>query len=157
MALPTLTAAVWALQLNNGNPPTSSRRVDVPDAECRKRRRITPINLVTSLSIEHSQAVPGVESGAPNATLSPQPRTWDFLAKWEEEGSSTVQDVPVEEYRSDVSGGSPVALKDDNDEDEGGDVPAEGPVIKPSKLGADRGCNENDEWNQLLYITLHLC
>ncbi|KAF3046164.1 hypothetical protein E8E11_001689 [Didymella keratinophila] len=138
MSLPTPTAAVRALQLNNRNTPTSSSRVDVPDAEGRKRRRITPINLVTSPSTEPSQTVPGVESGAPGLALSPQPGTWDFLAKWEDEDSSILDDVPVEEYYSDVSGGSPVALEDENDEDEGEDVPAEGPMIKPSKLGADR-------------------
>ena len=139
MALPTPTPAVRALQLNNGNLRTSSRRVDVPDAEGRKKRRITPINLVTSPSTEPSQTAPGVGSRVPSAAVSPQPGTWDFLAKWENEDSSIVGDIQVEEYYSDVSGGSPVALEDAGEEDEEGeDVPAEGPAIRPSKLGADR-------------------
>jgi hypothetical protein len=138
MTLSTPTAAVRALQFDSEDSSTSSRQVHVPDAEGRKRRRITPINFVAAPSTGPSQIVHGIESGAPSAALSLQPGTWDFLAKWKDEDRDIAEDAQVE-YYSDSSDGSPVALKDaDEDDEEGEDVPPEEPATRPSKLGADR-------------------
>lgn len=138
MSAPTPAAAVRALQLDNEDSSASSHQVDIPNAEGRKRRRITPINLVTAPSAGPSQIVHGVESEAPSASFSREPGAWDFLAKWEDEDSSIAEDSQAEECYSDVSAGSPVALEDTEDEDEGEDIPHEGPATRPSKLGADR-------------------
>lgn len=139
MTLPTPTAAVRALQLDNENLPTPLRQVEVPEAEGPKRRRITPIHFVAAPSTEPSQTTHGVEGGVPSVASSTQTGTWDFLAKWENQDPSIVEDVEAEGYCSDVSGGSPGALEDSDEEDgEGEDMPPEGPATRQSKLGADR-------------------
>lgn len=111
----------------------------MPDPEGRKRRRITPINFVAAPTVGPLQTGHAAESGMPDAASSAQPGTWDYLAKWETEDPSIVEDIDEEEYYSDVSGGSPGALEDvDHEDEEGEDVPPNGPATRPSKLGADR-------------------
>lgn len=138
MTAPTPAAAARALQFDNEDSSASSHQVDVPYAEGRKRRKITPINLVTAPSAGPSQLAQGVESEAPSAALSREPGAWDFLAKWEDADSSSAEDSQAEECYSDVSAVSPVAQEDTDEEDEVEDIPHQGSATRLSNLGADR-------------------
>ncbi|KAJ4379236.1 hypothetical protein N0V86_005281 [Didymella sp. IMI 355093] len=139
MSLSTPIPAVQALQLDDKGLSATSHRAELPDPESRKRRRITPTNFIPVSSVGPSQARDGIGSGKHIGASSAQPKPWDFLAKWEAEDSSIVEDIEGEEYYSDVSGGSPDALEDVDHENEGEeDVLPEVSAIRLGKVRPDR-------------------
>ncbi|KAF3035913.1 hypothetical protein E8E12_003180 [Didymella heteroderae] len=134
MSVPTPTTRVQSFQLDRDCPAAKSPTAVIPDAEGRKRRRITPIESIPTPAV-------GQDAGSTQGLSllsSAQPVNWDHLVKWETEDDSIAGDIEDEEYYSDGSDESPGAVEDTvEDGEEGDDMQSMSPAPIPSRLGSD--------------------
>lgn len=129
-----------SFRLNNEDPTEQPDRMDEPDSNDRKRRRITLTQSTTAPAVRSVNREPAGSTLPINNTPPVEAETWNYLAKWEETDDNILGgiDEEEEEYLSDVSDEYPGGAEDadaDADSDEDDELPYESQVARPSKLG----------------------